>query len=341
MARGFFLALSLALLLGACSSALSKKEIDAFEGFGEDPRAASELADAERRLQAGDVEGAVRATKALRDRFPSNVLVHRAYQNARLAKGERDELVIEYERLATASPSALHWTLLSRLQTDPEKGIQLARAAYESDDRFPWAWYTLGWWVGKLGSDPQRAEAALRRALDLHPDCFPALRAYAVLQRDRDAASAVEAIERYLERFPRKREDWILLATLRLGLGGEEVERAEADFRRLLEDRPDDPDCMKGLAMALLERERWREAKEIYLRLRQLYPKDPSSEFNLGVVAELYENDPRSAAAHYQRYLEIGIDEPVLLQSRARLWLVDLEEKLAATAPASAPASKP
>jgi tetratricopeptide (TPR) repeat protein len=327
--------------LGACSAALSKEEIDRYEGFAGDGASATQYLQAQKLLAAGEPQQALAIAKPLVERFPRNVFVHRLYQDAKIGVGERALLLAEYEELVKTSPSALSYTLLSRIQTDPEKGAFLVRQAYELDDRFPWAWYGYGWWNGKLGNEPQRAEAALQRALDLNPDFLTALRAYAVVLRDRDRKSAADAIARYVDRYPDRREDRLLLASLRLSLGGSEVELAEADYRKLLDEKPDDPVAAKGLAAALLERDRWRDAKAIYERLLVTHPEDPSSEFNLAIVAEEFEKDLPKAAEHYQRYLDKGIDEPILLQSRARMYAQEILEKLEAAAAKTRPASRP
>jgi tetratricopeptide (TPR) repeat protein len=325
-----------ALAAASCSSALTKEEIDRFEGFGGRAGDEAEFVHAESFLAAGQARQCLDLCTGLRDRHPDNILIHRLYQDARLALGDAARVKAEYEELAKRSPSAIHEILASRVQTNPEAGALRARNAYEMDDRNPWAWYAYAWWSARLPSEKQRAEAALRRALDLNPSFYPALRAYAVLLRDSDPTSAAEAIESYVRKFP-TREDRVLLASLRLALGGDEVEEAEREFRQLLEERPDDSVCAKGLAAALLELNRTDEAKALYKSLARSNPNDPSPEFNLAVVAE-NEGKLAEARVHYQKFLDKGGDQPFLLQSRARLSIQEIEEKIL---PASGPASRP
>jgi tetratricopeptide (TPR) repeat protein len=335
-------ALVAALLLGAiasCSSALPKEEIDRFEGFAGDTDSALDYQRADKLLAGGEPGNALEIAKRLRDKFPRNIFVHRLYQDSRIAVGEKNQVLAEYEELAKKEPSALTLTLLSRVQPEPEKGALYAQQAYELDDRFPWAWYAFAWWNAKLGNG-NKVEAALRRAIDLNPDFLQALRTYAHLKRDETGAAA-DAIAKYVARYPQKRNEQFLLAWLRMSLGGSEVQEAEKEFRRRLEEKPDDPAAALCLAMALLELDRWREAKTIYERLLVTNPKDPSPEYNLAVVAEYYEHDYPKAIDHLERYLDKGVDEPFLLQSRARLYMQELLEKLPPSQRASRPESRP
>lgn len=318
--------IALLVPVSGCSTALTKEEIGRFEGFGGNAGDERALAEARALVASGQARRALEICTRLRERHPGNVLVHRAYQDCRVALGERADLLAEYEALARSNPSAVHEVLLSRLQTDPEAGAYHARRAFEQDDRQPWAWYAYGWWCGRMGTDRQRAEAALRRALDLYPNFFPALRAYAVMLRSSDPRAAAEAIQSYVQAYPGRRERF-LLASLRLGLGQDEVVLAEREFRQLLEEEPGDAECAKGLASALLELDRNEEAKAIYRGLLRSHPEDPSPEFNLAIVAEA-EGRLEEAREHYQRYLDKGAEQPFLLQSRARLFLQDLDEKL-------------
>ena len=188
-----------------------------------------------------------------------------------------------------------------------------------------------------MGSDSQQAEAALRRAIDLNPDFLLALRTYAQIRREQELRTAIDGMSRYVERYPQKRSERLLLASLRRGVGGSEVEISAEEFRRLLEERPDDSMAALGLAVAFLELDKWRDAKAIYEKLLLTNPSDPSPEFNLAIVAWDYEHDLPRAAEHFQRYLDKGTDEPFLLQSRARMFLQEIQEKLPPRARRAAP----
>jgi tetratricopeptide (TPR) repeat protein len=339
VARGF--AAGCLAALAACSAALPKEEIERYEGFAGDTASEAQYQKAEKFLAAGEPGRALEIARPLREKFPKNVFVHRLYQDSRIGVGEKAALLAEYEELVKNEPSSFSLTMLSRIQTEPEKGALLARQAYELDDRFPWAWYAYGWWNAKLGSDSQQAEAALRRAIDLNPDFLLALRTYAQIRREQELRTAIDGMSRYVERYPQKRSERLLLASLRRGVGGSEVEISAEEFRRLLEERPDDSMAALGLAVAFLELDKWRDAKAIYEKLLLTNPSDPSPEFNLAIVAWDYEHDLPRAAEHFQRYLDKGTDEPFLLQSRARMFLQEIQEKLPPSRPASRPASQP
>lgn len=353
LARRFLLCSFLAL--SACSSQLSIAEIarhDGFDGAFESPE---DLRRAERAYSISDLPQALELTARLRDRYPENMRVHRLYQDVRIASGQESALLEEYENLYRQHSCPLHDTLLSRLQSNPDRGAALAQSAVERDDRFVWGWYARGWWDYKRERIDQ-AVAAFDRALELQPDFGPVLRANAILLRSKNQpAAALEAIERAMGSLSRNTEDRVFLAALRLSLGGNEAKQAREEFRRIVIARPDHVDAAKGLAAALLEDSEnpggWREAKAIYERLRQEAPGDSSIDFNLGVVYEIYERNIEAALECYRRFLERATDAPVYLRVRVQWWIQDLEsERLQraasrgasspATSSASAPAGK-
>ncbi len=341
--RGAVLAVTLAgaiLLAGGCSSRLRREEIEVYEGFGATGDAAVRFVRAETAASSSRHDEALELATALREEFPRNILVHRLYQDARIALGQSAECVREYERLQQSRPSALHDTLLARLQTDPQRGAALAQAAVEKDDRFAWGWYARGWWESKR-ERPQEAQAALQRALELQPDLVPALRSYAVLLRQTDTQAAIDAIQQALDEHPERVDHRVFLASLRLSQGGSAVAEAEAGFRAILAERPEHVEAAKGLAAALLERGAWRQAKEIYERLAVQAPSDASVEFNLGVVAEEFEKDLPAAIAHYERFLERATDASVLVRTRARLWIQELQVRLESAETSPPPAVMP
>ncbi|MBL8693005.1 MAG: tetratricopeptide repeat protein [Planctomycetes bacterium] len=319
------------LALSGCSSQLSLAEIARHDGFDGGFESPDELRRAERAYSISDLPVALELTARLRDRYPENMRVHRLYQDVRIAAGQESALLEEYENLYRQHSCPLHDTLFSRLQSNPDRGAALAQSAVEKDDRFVWGWYARGWWDYKRERIDQ-AVAAFDRALELQPDFGPVLRANAILLRSKNQpAAALAAIERAMGSLSRNTEDRVFLASLRLSLGGAEARGALVEFRRIVEARPDHVDAAKGLAAALLEEGSnpggWREAKAIYERLRQEAPGDPSIDFNLGVVYEIYERNLEAALECYRRFLERATDAPVYLRVRVQWWIQDLESE--------------
>ncbi|HKE01760.1 MAG TPA: hypothetical protein VKE69_12165, partial [Planctomycetota bacterium] len=244
-------AAALAALLAACSSPLTAEELDRIQGFPGAPGDASLYDQAQSQFSRGKVREALAIAVELRDRHPQNVLVHRLYQEAMIRLDQRAQVVDEYERLARTRPSALYDALLSRLQTEADRGAALAQSSVERDDRFSWGWYARGWWESKR--KPPRfdeARAAYERALELQPDLVPALRAYANLVRDKEPEAALDAIRRAIALHPERRSERMFLASVQLHLGEDEAREAEKMFRALLDERPGDLDASKGLAAA-------------------------------------------------------------------------------------------
>ncbi|MFN0206451.1 MAG: hypothetical protein ACKVS6_09105 [Planctomycetota bacterium] len=335
-----FASLILIFLISAgCGIARPKSYILKYEGFGGDAAAEDEWARVKEKFASGQTEASIQSIQLLRAKFPDHIYVHQMYQDAMIAGGKKKEVELEYLQLAEAQPTALHLTLLSRLQESPADGLANAMKAIDRDDQFPWAWYARGFWEAK-GSEPKNANVWFRHALDLHPDFFPAMRAYAILLRDSDATEAVDAIKQYVRRYPGRREERLFLASLRQNI--EQIEEAEEEFRKLADEKPGDAQAWLGLAKAILTKnvtpqpEDVSAAKQIYQRLLIEHPDDPTPEFNLAVVADKCENDKEAAILHFKRYLSRAEGQPFLYQTRARVRLQELEAVDAETESGSA-----
>lgn len=322
MRRGIVYLLIAASATG-CGSALPKSYIQQFDGLDAFPADAALLAQAQGELAAGHAEAAISLASALRERHPNFIYVHQTYQDAMIAGGRKQEVKAEYQSLAETRKTALYYTLLSRLADSVDEGMGCARQARDRDDRFPWAWYALGWWEAR-GENVKNAEVWFRRALDLYPDFFPAMRAYAIMLRDSDASLAVGAIEAYVHKYPDRRRERVFLASLRLNTGQFEI--AEEEFRRLVDENPADAEAWQGLAAAMIKNKKVDDARRIYERLLVEHPEDPSSYFNLAVISEEHKKDRAAAIHNYQKYLEAPGSQPFWYLARARLSLQELEE---------------
>lgn len=328
--RLIYIILLVMIACAGCGTARSKSYISKHEEFGGDPDAEAQWAEAKKELAKGPghADASIALTRSLRARFPNHIYVHQVYQDAMIAGGKKEVVKLEYLQLSEEEPSALHFTLLSRLQESAADGLANAINAIDRDDRFPWAWYARGFWEAK-GADAKNANVWFRRALDLHPDFFPAMRAYAILLRDSNTNEAVDAIEQYVHRYPERREERLFLASLRLNIG--QIDAAEEEFRKLANEKPGDAQAWHGLAKAILSKdakpgeENVEAAKQIYKRLLIEHPDDPSSEFNLAIVADECEDDKESAIAHFKNYLSKAGGQPFLYQTKARVRLQELE----------------
>lgn len=327
----------LCILLGAsCRATLPDPRIFEFEGFGSSTTASERLERGERDLVMGHVDESVKLAKELRGEYPKNFLVHRFYQDAMIAADRKAEIFEEYRKWCVEKPGPLSFTMFSRVQENPADGVAQAIRALDMDDRFPWAWYARGWWLAQKEETTKDAEQCFRRALELHPDFFLAMRSYAMLFREKDASAALDAIEKYIQRYPDHWDERLTYAWLLLEDLGRAA-RAEAEFRALLTIRPDDLNSAHGLAMALLDRDAVDEAKAIYERCAREHPDEPVFEFNLGKVAEFYEKNLVAAAEHYRKFLARADGQPFSWQVQARIALQDIEKQLS---PASEPAGE-
>lgn len=327
----------LLILACGCGSALPKARILQFEGFGESNDGAARLAEAERELEAGRIDAALARAAALRMEFPNNFFVHCLYQEAMIAAKREEEVFEEYKHLCDSAPSAFYYTMFARLQKTPEAGISQTIRALDLDDKFPWAWYARGWWIARGETGRRNAEQLFRYALELHPNFFLAMRSYAVVLKETDPSAALEMIRKYTKAFPAQRDKRVFLVSLLLDL--KMYEEAVLEFRALLQEKPGDAEAERLLPLALLPLNQVAEAKKILLRLAREHPEDPTYDFNLAVVAEVYENDFETAKEYYKRYLDRDDGKQGFYRARARIYLQELEAKTASAA--STPAASP
>lgn len=85
-------------------------------------------------------------------------------------------------------------------------------------------------------------------------------------------------------------------------LGQGDAARAQALYRQVLAERPDDPDATLGLAVALHRQKQLQEAWAAYQRSLQLWPDNATA--RTGLLAILSESDPATAESRLQEWVQ-------------------------------------
>lgn len=85
-------------------------------------------------------------------------------------------------------------------------------------------------------------------------------------------------------------------------LGQGDAARAQALYRQVLAERPDDPDATLGLAVALHRQKQLQEAWTAYQRSLQLWPDNATA--RTGLLAILSESDPATAESRLQEWVQ-------------------------------------
>lgn len=112
---------------------------------------------------------------------------------------------------------------------------------------------------------------------------------------------------------------------------------AQALLEKALELNPANPFANNQLGIALRGQGKFAEAKDAYLKALELDPNYAKAHFNLGVLADLYQQDLMLALQHYQRYQTLQSQPDPAVAN----WIVDLQKRTGTYVPPPPPAPLP
>lgn len=149
-------------------------------------------------------------------------------------------------------------------------------------------------------------------------DYFNALQA----MRDGDDVRAESQFRSIAERYPLLSGPWVNLGLI--ALRQDRFEDAENALRRALDVNARNPYAHNALGLALREQGRFDEARSHYRQAITLDPMYARAHFNLGVLAELYLQQPADALAHFRRYQALQKQPDQTVAN----WIIDLERRV-------------
>ena len=100
--------------------------------------------------------------------------------------------------------------------------------------------------------------------------------------------------------------------------------QAEEAFRAALAINPQNSEAANHLAALLRQKGRFSEARDQYLAVLAMVPDDASTHLNLGILYDLYLQEPAAARRHYEAYQQAQV-EP---ERRVSGWILDLERRM-------------
>ena len=231
--------------------------------------------------------------EAARSQSPNSTAPHVTLADVAFAEGKREEAAQHLERALAIDRTNFH-ALNGLIHLAAfERRLDAARARVEQlagEQPGNAALHFLLAQSYRLGNDaqpadPQRAEAALRRALEADPDYVPAYSAlaeiyFALQQPDR-------AIAEYQKIIERRQDD--VVAYRNIGMiesGRKNLDAAEQYYRRALSVRPDDPIAANNLAMLYADHGRGNgdEAMRLAQEVLSRNPDNPGFADTLGWV---------------------------------------------------------
>jgi len=255
-------------------------------------------------VRAGRLEDAVAQLRDALRLEPRYLEAHFAYQEAMLALGRYDRVREEYRLRLVERGGAIEWMLLGRLESHPTLAEFRFRRALAIDPDLDIARHELASLLHRRGDDAL-ALVQQERVMAARPEFAAGRLLLADLLRDQGRyVAAVVEYERYLDQRPRDRYARECIAGCLLR--ARRLEEAEAAFRELHREDPENADPILGLGSVAMLREEGETAHRLLVRARDIAPDRPETHFNLGLVLEELLGRPREAVASYRRFLELG-----------------------------------
>ncbi len=145
-------------------------------------------------------------------------------------------------------------------------------------------------------------------------------RAVAML-KDQDYGQAIDLLEKVIEQSPGVTAPYIDIAIAYQRIG--KPEQAEEHLKTALKLFPEHPVACNEYGLLYRKTGRFAEARAIYEKAIARFPDYYPAHRNLGILCDLYLNDPACALEHYEIYSGARPeDKPV------KLWIADLRARL-------------
>ena len=141
------------------------------------------------------------------------------------------------------------------------------------------------------------------------------------LLNDRKYDGAIELLEKVIEQSPGVTAPYIDIAIAYQHVG--KMEQAEEHLKTALHLVPEHPVACNEYGLLYRKTGRFAEARAIYEKAIARFPEYYPAHRNLGVLCDLYLNDPACALDHYEIY-----SKAVPEDQQVKLWIADLRARL-------------
>ncbi len=139
--------------------------------------------------------------------------------------------------------------------------------------------------------------------------------------KDQDYGRAIDLLEKVIERSPGVTAPYIDIAIAYQRIGKQE--RAEERLQTALTLFPGHPVACNEYGLLYRKTGRFAEARAIYEKAIGGFPDYSPAHKNLGILCDLYLNDPACALEHYEIYSKARPEDP-----QVALWIADVRARL-------------
>jgi Tfp pilus assembly protein PilF len=141
------------------------------------------------------------------------------------------------------------------------------------------------------------------------------------MMKDQDYGQAIDILEKIIEKSPGVTAPYIDVAIAYRYIG--KPEKAEEHLKAALQLVPDHPVASNEYGLLCRKDGRFADARAIYDKAIARFPGYYPMHRNLGILCDLYLNDPECALEHYEIYSEAKPED-----KQVKLWIADLRARL-------------
>ena len=142
-----------------------------------------------------------------------------------------------------------------------------------------------------------------------------------VMLKGRDYPHAIGLLEKVIDNSPGVTAPYIDIAIAYQQTG--KPEQAEKYLKTALKLLPDHPAAGNEYGLLYCKTGRFADARAIYEKVLARFPDYYPAQRNLGILCDLYLNDPSCALEHYEIYSKARPDD-----AQVKLWIADLRTRL-------------
>lgn len=253
-------------------------------------------------IESGQMDKAIEALRIWQQIDPNSQTVSRLLSSALLRNGMIDQSRQEFEKVLKAEDGHTGQTFLQLYQMlavypDRIAALRLIRdlaAPYPKVAEAHWAVAQLALAAG----DQQLALSEAKLARDLRPDWDVAVSLEAALLQRSAPQQGLELLKHFLDDHPEARE--IRLQYARALLDQKQYLQSRAEFQRLSDQNPDNPDLAYAIALISLQLNDLQSAEtELKLALDKGKKDQDTVQYYLGQLSEA-RKDSAAAIAHYR-----------------------------------------